>query len=237
MKRISLLLLVVAFFAFNAVQAQTELNEGVIMFEITDVTSDDPQIAAQLGMMKGGTSDVYFMKGKSVTKVNMMGGMMKTTILSNDDETGTMLFDAMGQKYMIPISAEEKAANMEKSAESMGDFEFVYDKEDKKSIAGYDCYKVVIKSDKMEGVEMSAYVTPDIKSGAEVMQGVDMGKLDGFPLEYTVSQGGQFAMVFTAQEVKKEVDPEVFNLNTKGFKEMTMQEFQDAMGGMGGMGF
>jgi len=197
MKRISFLLLVISFFTSTAIHAQTELNEGVIKFEITDVTSDDPQIAAQLGMMKGGTSDVYFMKGKSVTKVNMMGGMMKTTILSNsDDDTGTMLFDAMGQKYMIPISAADKASNKEKSAETMGDFEFVYDKEDKKSIAGYDCYKVVIKSEKMEGMEMSAYVTPDIKSGAEVMQGVDMGKMEGFPLEYTVSQGGQFSMVF-----------------------------------------
>jgi hypothetical protein len=65
-----------------------------------------------------------------------------------------------------------------------------------------------------------------------------MAKMEGFPLEYSVSQGGQFAMVFTAQEVLTEVDPEVFNLKTKGFKEMTMEEFQNAMGGMGGgMGF
>lgn len=238
MRQISFLLLMIAMFTSSAIEAQTELKEGVIKFEITDVTSDDPQIAAQLGMMKGGTSDVYFSKNKSLTEVNMMGGMMKTTVLSNnEDNTGTMLFDAMGQKYMIPITAEEKAASKEKSAESMGDLEFTYDKDDKKTIAGYDCYKVTIKSPAMQGMEMSAYITKDIKSGAEVMQGVDMTQMEGFPLEYTVSQGGQFSMVFTAQEVQTSVDPQVFILKTKGFKEMTMEEFQNAMGGMGGMGF
>ena len=127
--------------------------------------------------------------------------------------------------------------NKEKSAEAMGDVEFIYDKEDTKTIAGYETYKVTIKSPKMEGMQMSAYITPDIKAGAEVMQGIDAGKLEGFPLEYVVSQGGQFSMVFTALEVMDKVDGEVFDLDTKGFKEMTMQEFQDAMGGMGGMGF
>ena len=238
MKRISLLSLVMAFFASSAVNEQKEMKEGLIKFEVTDVKSDDPQMAAQLGMMKGTTNDVYFMKGKSVTKMNMMGGMMKMTMLNNsEDNTGTMLFDAMGQKYMIPITSEDKASSKEKSTEMMGDMEFIYDKDDKKTIAGYECYKVTIKSSKMEGMEMSAYVTPDITSGAEVMQGIDASKLEGFPLEYTVSQGGQFSMVFTALEIKDEVSPEDFVLNTKGFKEMTMEEFQSAMGGMGGMGF
>ncbi|WP_235298984.1 hypothetical protein [Portibacter marinus] len=237
MKRFSLLLLAMSFFATSALTAQKELKEGVIKFEVTDVKSDDPQMAAQLGMMKGTTNDVYFKDGQSVSKMNMMGGMMKMTMLTKKDETGTMLFDAMGQKYMIPITAEDKQMNKEKTEEAMGDVEFIYDENDTKTIAGYDTYKVTIKSPKMEGMEMSAYITPDIKAGAEVMQGIDAGKLKGFPLEYVVSQGGQFAMVFTALEVQDKVDPEVFNLDTKGFKEMTMEEFQSAMGGMGGMGF
>ncbi|GLR16509.1 DUF4412 domain-containing protein [Portibacter lacus] len=237
MKRISLLFLAISFLSTFALQAQKELKEGLIKYEVTDVKSDDPQMAAQLGMMKGTTNDVYFMKGKSLTKMNMMGGMMKMSMFSNsDDNTGVMLFDAMGQKYMIPMSADEKAANKEKSEEAMGDLEFIYDRDDKKTIAGYDCYKVTLKSDKMQGVEMSAYITKDITSTAEVMQGIDANKLEGFPLEYTVSQGGQFSMVFTALEVNDDIDTEVFNLDTKGFKEMTMEEFQSAMGG-GMMGF
>ncbi len=238
MKRLSLIILAFAFFGTSVLVAQNELNEGYIKFEVTDVQSDNEQMQAQLGMMKGTTNEVFFNKEKSLTKMNMMGGMMKMTMLANlTDDTSTMLWDMMGQKYMIPMTAEEKEINKEKASEAMGDVEFVYDKEDVKTIAGFECYKMTIKSANMEGMEMSAYITPDIKSGAEVMQGIEAGKMEGFPLEYIVSQGGQFSMVFTAQEVKNELDPAVFDINTKGFKEMTMEEFQDAMGQMGGMGF
>lgn len=238
MKRFSLLLLAFTFIATTAVTAQKEMKEGYIKFEVTDVRSDNEQMAAQLGMMKGTTNEVFFTKEKSLTKMNMMGGMMKMTMLANlTDNTSTMLFDAMGQKYMIPMSAEEKEMNKEKTNEAMGDVEFIYDREDKKTIAGYECYKMTIKSPNMEDFEMSAYITPEIKAGAEVLQGIDASKLEGFPLEYIVSQGGQFSMVFTALKVNNEVDPTVFDVNTKGFKEMTMEEFQNAMGQMGGMGF
>lgn len=238
MKKLSLLFLAVSFFGIAASTAQEVLSEGYIKFEVTDVQSDDAAMAAQLGMMKGTTNEVYFTKEKSLTKMNMMGGMMKMTMLANmADNTSMMLFDAMGQKYMIPVSSEEKAIAKEKSDETMGDLEFIYDKEDKKTIVGYECYKMMIKSASMEGFEMSAYITQDIETKTEVLQGIEAGKMEGFPLEYIVSQGGQFSMVFTAQEVKKEIDATVFDLNTKGFKEMTMEEFQSAMGNMGGMGF
>ena len=68
------------------------------------------------------------------------------------------------------------------------------------------------------------------------MQGVEANKLTGFPLEYIINNG-MFSMVFSALEVKNEFDMNVFNIDTKGFKEMTMEEFQNAMGGMGGLGF
>lgn len=238
MKRFSLLFLALSFFLTSVMTAQTELKEGFVKFEVTDVVSDNEQMAAQLGMMKGTTNEVYFNSEKSLSKMNMMGGMMKMTMLANlTENTSMMLFDAMGQKYMIPMSAEEKQMNKEKTEEAMGDMQFVYDREDKKTIAGYECYKMTIKSEKMGEMEMSAYITPDIKAGAEILQGIEASKMEGFPLEYIVSQGGQFSMVFTALEVNNELDPSVFDVNTKGFKEMTMEEFQNAMGQMGGMGF
>jgi hypothetical protein len=237
MKRFNLFLLLISFFMTGALTAQTTMEEGYIKFEVTDVQAEDEQMAAQLSMMKGTTNEVYFTKGKSLSKMNMMGGMMKMTVLANsEDNTGTMLFDAMGQKYKIPMTSEEKEAMKAKNEGQMGDLEFVYDKEDKKTIVGYECYKMTIKSENMEGMEMSAYITEDIVAGAEVLQGVDASKMAGFPLEYIINQG-QFSMVFSALEISDELDASVFELNTKGFKEMTMEEFQNAMGQMGGMGF
>lgn len=238
MRKITLLLLAFVFVSASAVQAQTKMDEGYIKFEVTDVVSDDPAMAAQLGMMKGTTNEVFFTKERSLTKMNMMGGMMKMQFLANlSEKSSTMFFEAMGTKYMIPMSAEEQEANREKTKATMGDMEFTYDKEDTKEIAGYKCYKMYIKGNGDQAVEMSAYITPDIKAGAEVMQGIEADKIEGFPLEYKVSQGGMFSMVFTAQEIKNEVDTKVFDVDTKGYKEMTMEEFQNAMGQMGGMGF
>ncbi len=238
MKKISFLLIALSLSLTLSISAQTVMNQGYIKFEITDLISEDEQMAAMLGMMKGSTNEVYFTKEKSLSVMNMMGGMMKMTMLANmTDNTSMMLFDAMGQKYKIPMSAEDKKANIEKSNQAMGNLEFVFDKEDVKMIAGRKCYKVTIKGSNMEGVEMSAYITESIKAGAEVMQGIDASKMPGFPLEYIVNNG-QFSMVFTALEVKDSVDLSVFDVNTKGFKEMTMEEFQSAMGQMGGgMGF
>ena len=237
MKRLGLLLFAVFGFSMFSLQAQDKLNEGYIKYEITDILSEDEQMQAMLGMMKGTTNEVYFNKKQALTKMNMMGGMMKMTFLSNlEDKSGTMLFDAMGQKYMVPMSAEDAKVQEEKMAENTGNIEFEYLKDDVKTIAGYECYRVAMKSTDIEGFEMSAYVTEDIISDANIMQGIESTKLKGFPLEYIVNNG-QFSMVFSAIEILKELDITVFNIDTKGFKEMTMEEFQDAMGQMGGMGF
>lgn len=225
-----------SFISVMSVQAQKNMEKGYIKFEVTDVVSDDQAMAAQLSMMKGTTNDLYFTKEKTLSEMNMMGGMMKVTVLADlVAENATMLFDAMGQKFMVPMSAEDREAMQEKNTEAMGELEFIHDESDTKKIAGYDCHKVTIKG-ATEGFELVAYVTKDIKSSAEVMQGVEANKLNGFPLEYSINNG-MFSMVFSAQEVQDDFDPSVFVLNTKGYKEMTMEEFQNAMGGMGGMGF
>lgn len=236
MKQLSFLFLLLSFVAISSVQAQEKLDKGYIKFEVTDVVSDDPAMAAQLSMMKGTTNELHFTKEKSLSQMNMMGGMMKVTVLSDlDANSATMLFDAMGQKFKIPMTADDRDAMKEQSAEAMGNLEFEYDKSDTKVIAGYKCHKVTIKGE-TEGFELSAYVTEEIESSAEVMQGVESKQLKGFPLEYIINNG-MFSMVFSALEVKNDFDVNVFNLDTKGFKEMTMEEFQSAMGGMGGLGF
>jgi len=45
-------------------------------------------------------------------------------------------------------------------------------------------------------------------------------------------------MTVTAQELKSDLDESVFELNTEGYKKMTMDEFQKSLGGMAnGLGF
>lgn len=221
----------------NEAYAQKEFTQGSIKMEVTEVKSDDPSVAAQLDMMKGSTTVVYFDGKKSLTKMDMMGGMMEMAIISDvTTKAGFMLFkiDVLGQKIKIDITEEEAA---KRSAESsMSDIKVTYDKSDVKTIAGYKCHKATIKAPQMGDATIIAYVTDAIKFKTDIIQGIDSKFLEGFPLQYEMGAQG-VSMVYTATEIKDVVDPEVFNIKTAGYETQTMEEFQQTMGALGGMGF
>lgn len=232
---------ILACFVFSAVQmiGQGTMTEGYIKMEITDIVSSDPQIQAMSDMLKGTTQEVYFSGDKGLMVMNMMGGMMKITTLTNAaDKSGLMLYEGLGNRYKIPFSSDDAEERQAQTEEQMGAMSFEYDKEDKKNIAGYDCHKVSISSEDMKEFKLEAYVTQDIKTNVSVMQGIEGSKLEGYPLEY-ILDAGQFKMVYTATSIEKTFDKEVFNLDTSGMTEKTMEEFMEIMSsfGGGGMGF
>jgi len=240
MKNLSLLIL--AFFCLStlSVEAQDALKKGMIKMEITEVGSDNPQVAAQLEMMKGTSTEYFFNEDKSLVNSNMMGGMIKMSYLvNNDDEHLTMLFDAMGQKMMIKSTKEERAEfekEQNAAAESMN---ITYDESDTKEILGYKCIRADIESDDSEiPMSFTMYVAPDIKASSKMIQGLQAYELKGFPLELIIDSE-QMSMTFSTTELKREIDESVFSLNTSGYTEMTFDEFQQQMGafGGGGMGF
>ena len=161
--------------------------------------------------------------------MNMMGGMVKITVLNDKADGMNMLFDAMGQKIWVEQSAEE--IRLERS--SAEEMDITYDKSDTKEIAGFSCYKMtaVIEGDNGD-MTVQAYITEDIEIDAQIMQGVDMTQFAGFPLEYTF-KGGPMTMTITTKEFKKSVDPSVFDIVTGGFQKITMSEFKDMMAGFG----
>ena len=117
---------VIILFAFNVASiAQIELSQGVIKMEMTEVDSDNQQIAAQLEMMKGTETAYHFNADKSLVTADMMGGMIKMqTLFNNSDEHLTLFFDMMGQKMMVESTKEEREEGKEDNA--MDDFEVVY---------------------------------------------------------------------------------------------------------------
>ena len=60
--------------------------------------------------------------------------------------------------------------------------------------------------------------------------------LNVFPLEYSIENAG-IAMIFSAQEFKTKVESDAFDIPSEGYTEMTLEEFEKQMGGMGGLGF
>jgi hypothetical protein len=192
-------------------------------------------MGAQLGMMKGSTNTTYFNEDNVLTEVDMMGGMMKMkTLTSTKDRTGFLLFDMgmLGLKNKVNITAED----VNSSEESMDDITVTYDKSDTKEILGYKCHKAIIKSPQMAGAEITVYVTEDITITADIIQGISGDKINGFPLEYSIGGPGM-SMVYTTVEIKEAADKSVFDIDTEGYEEMTMEEFQKQMSSMGGAGF
>jgi len=231
-----LLLPLFLFLAFTAT-AQETLNKGVIKMELTEASSDNEQMAAAFEMMKGSETNYFFNEDVALVKQSFMGGMVSMSTHSNlKSDATTLLFDMMGQKMMVETTSEElnSANNTPEAKKAMENMEVKYDKADTKNILGYNCYKANVGIG--NGMNVSLYVTDDIKANNSLIKGLETVKLNGFPLEM-VMDTPDFKMVYTTTEILKDVSTAELEINTTGYKKMTFDEFQQTMGAMGGMGF
>lgn len=251
-KIIGLFLFVFLVAGLQNIYAQKELKEGNITIGITDLQVDDPSVAPQLQMIKTATMNISFTKDQSLITGNVMGGMMKMQILLHSDPKDMlMLIDAMGQKMMTVLNAndftemEQKAKQAQENAkDDEFDYDVTYDKKDKKNISGYDCYKANIminnKEAKENNIKVALYVTDAIKYPESMMEsmkssGVPELKLKEMPLEVTISGGEKGkggSITFAATKIENSVDKGIFKLNTEGYEKMEMDDLQKMGGGM-----
>jgi hypothetical protein len=184
--------------------------------------------------MKGSQTELYFKADQHATYMNMMGGMVEMKVfVENAQNQMNMLFDMMGQKMWIESKMDEAQTAQQKEIASKSKIE--YNKADTKDILGYKCFKMTVTNPEMDGMTVTGYVTDQVKTKANLIQGFQTLEFEGYPMEFTVGNP-QFSMTMTAVEVKDTVDETKFKYDTKGYKKMTMEEFQKNMGGMG-MGF
>ena len=221
---------------FVAVTAQKKLDKGYVKMEITEATSDDPQMAMGLEMMKGSVTEIHFMDGKYKTVMNMMGGMVKMeNLVEPETKKMDMLMDAMGNKMWVETNLDEAKQN-KAGGQDMQDFKVEYDDTKRREILGYDSYMTTITIPSQPGMVVEGWITEEIVTDANIIQGMQDLKLKGFPLEFSI-KNPQMTLTFAATDIKDSVDENVFILKTDGYKKMTMKEFTESMGGMGAMGF
>jgi hypothetical protein len=216
----------------NVVSAQKTMDKGSIKMEVTNVSAEDPQMAMGLEMMKGSQTEVFFKNEQYVTHMDMMGGMVKMQVhVEKEKNMMNMLFDMMGNKTWIESKLDDAQTPQQKEISAKSKIE--YDKSNTKEILGYKCYKMTITNPEMEGMTVTGYVTEEIKTKANLIQGFQSLEFAGYTMEFTVGNP-QFSMTSTAVEIKDTVDDSKFTFDTKGYKKMTMEEFQKSMAGMGG---
>jgi len=227
---------ILSLFTLSAFSQKT-LDKGTILMEITDIKSEDPQMAMMLEAMKGSQTEIVFDDQKYTTNMSMMGGMveMKSTVDKAKNEMN-LLFQMMGQKMWVPSTLDDAQSPKDKLIAEKS--KVTYDKSQTKIINGYNCYQMEITNPEMGDIKIKGYISEDIKTKANIIQGFQTLEFAGFPMEYTMDNG-QFSITMSTMKVTDTVDPTKFNLDTKGYQKLTMEEFQSKMKAMGasGMGF
>jgi hypothetical protein len=200
-------------------------SSGSITMEVTEAKSQDAQTNATLQMLIGSQTKIAFKDNKQVMDMDIMGGMMKMKmVIDNPKKERNILIDMMGQKVWTasPIEAG-------KSNEDSG-IEVTYDKSNKKTILGYDCYGFTINMKDNPDMKLTGYLSEKIKTVENIMQGISNLKIDGTPLEYSLVSK-DISMKLVAKEAANKLgDESLLNFNSDGYTKMTSEEFKQLLG-------
>ncbi|MCE3278688.1 MAG: hypothetical protein K0S44_879 [Bacteroidetes bacterium] len=225
MKKIILAAMLSAFTIVNA-DAQKKSNfEGTVTYTISFDGSGLPPEA--LTMLNGAECVTYVKGDKRRTDLNM-AIQSTSSIADTKAKEIVTLMDIMGQKYLIRMNENDIKKEEEKNP--VPTIKYL---DETKMIAGYKCKKAEATVKTKEGKEeiVNIYYTEEIPTSD--LKAAYKG-LKGFPMEYTMNQGG-LKMAFTAKSVSKDpVADSKFEIPKEGYKETTMEEFQKSMQQMGG---
>ncbi len=161
---------------------------------------------------------------------DMSSMMMSSTTVYKGNEI-TSLTESMGNKFGYKTTVAE----MEKEKKSTKKPKLEYTQE-KKTIAGYECTKVLATIADKDGKEKTIvfWVTEAIKIDSKHRKGgdqdMDLSDLKGYPLGMEMTQsanGMDMKIIMMATEVNLgAVEASTFDVSTDGYKIMTYSEFK-----------
>ena len=198
-KRISLVLLFAILCGVMTLSAQKPFA-GRIQFVTSVEGTDDPNVQASMA----GISTEKIVMGNCMKEVVNQTGVGATSIRNGDYNVVYEILDIsaynMGKYYR-----ETKGEDLQKQlASHKYDYEYT---QETKTIAGYNCTKVIATITDMESDEESTvvyWVTNDLNVGANINFS-DAPGLKGFPLateQQIEGEGMSFTLIMTASEVK-----------------------------------
>lgn len=176
MKRITLILVAVLTMGLTSVFAQKGAAPftGTITSKVTCTGTTDPNILASIP-----DETTEMVCGNRTKTVQNMGGAGIISIVNGDAKKMYVIFDIPGMgKYYIETSGDSIAAqtkNIKRDYKYTGE---------KKTIAGYECEKVIesiVDLETDEESEMILYVSKDINPGSDINFASHPG-LVGYPL-------------------------------------------------------
>ena len=206
--------------------AQTKATfEGSVIYDMSfDGANLPPEATA---MLKGSTITTYI-KGDKRRMDTSTPVSSQSSIIDEKNKTIINLMDIMGQNYLIKMNE----ADVKKESESTPVPTIKYI-EETKTIAGYKCKKAEITVKDKDGKEETTtiFYTEDLPSSdfRPTYKG-----LKGFPMEFTIDQGGMKITLVATKVSKETVADTKFDPPKDGYKETTLEELQKEMLKMGG---
>ncbi|MCB0664938.1 MAG: hypothetical protein KDC80_03905 [Saprospiraceae bacterium] len=212
-------------------------SKGTLTFEVTDVTTNSPEMQQMVGAMKGMTQKLEFDDKRQKMTMDMMGGMMLIKTYTDTDKKSTETYmDMMGQKIKTVVSNAEIEKAQKEAGVMIKSDDIVYDKSVRKEVMGKDCYKATLQLDNNgQKVNMEMYVTDDIQVPTSFIQNLNQVQLQGTPLMWIIDVG-MMKMTFVATEITDDLASDFFSKPEGDYQEMSMEQLKQM--GMGGqMGF
>lgn len=204
---------------------------GEISYDI-DFSSDNTEAQPFLQRMENSSLTIYFSKGKLRSDMHM-GDFMTTQTISIKELDSTMVFmDGMMGRIAMPSSHKNISEEDEKNRQNMmlvsdnATLEFT---SDTKKIIGYNCKKVIIKT---EDSESEVWYTEDILPDYRVGQFFSE-KIPGTPLEInTKTMGMDVKAVAYKFKGKLKKEDAIFSIELpKGYIIRTPEEMRQMSGG------
>jgi GLPGLI family protein len=219
-------------FVFGAVQsstAQVKIQEGIVDYDITY-----PELTAEMKQMEDmlpKTLKIHFRKDQSRTEMEIGGGTT-TSIANGSKKEIVVLMDMMGKKIALKQDAEalQKKINSQKQAGQYPTDITVTPSKETKQIAGYNCKRATI-SYKLNGVteKMDCYYTTELPKAVNNLDNPAMSKVEGFLMEYNISQAGMKMRIKAAKVTPTPVPETMFSIPAE-YKMVTMEELEKMMG-------
>jgi hypothetical protein len=220
----NLFILFLALLSYGTATAQETLSEGSLIFEISNIKSDNPNLQQA---MKGSTNDVHFKGTVLKNDIKMMNGAVRMQYLSDETTRESYVYmDMMGKqtKVALPDSVQKV-----KSKELEENTNITYTEGDTKTIQGYKCHKAIVEILAANGSVKAyhLYVTNAISISASAISGLPKS-LKGFPLEYTLI-AGETEMAYTLKSLSKTVNPDALKM-PDNYPTMDYKDFEKRMG-------
>ena len=156
-------------------------------------------------------------KGKKARIEQDVLGGSQVVVADDDNKTGFVLMDMMGQKIAVQLSKEEFEAEEEQKEKPQIKY-----LEETKTVAGYTCHKAMV-------TDANGTTTLWYTKELGMFKHKDYETLDGFPLEYETAQNNMHLNMQATVVEKGSVADNLFTI-PDGYQVMSMDDLKGMMG-------